>query len=123
MGAYCYRVTAKRVLCSDGQEANLAVYAYKPYSTFFSKFGKSENARLHFRTGCATAERLAEEGRLSGRVVIADANTFEWDAENAGVFVWPHGTFIDDYVLGTEKMPVIKGVKPVSLVKPIRKRK
>jgi len=47
MGIYVYRVTAKKVRCSDGKLANIAVFAYKPYWGFDSD---KDNAKMHFRS-------------------------------------------------------------------------
>lgn len=67
MGAYVYRITSKRVKCSDGQEANVAVYAYKP-----SWGDEKLNRRWHFQTGCSRSDSLAAQGLLTDRVVTAD---------------------------------------------------
>ncbi len=68
MGTYIYRVTARRVLCSDGKEANIAVYAYKP--TFHGFEARKQNAKWHFHTGCTASDRMAESGRITDRFVI-----------------------------------------------------
>lgn len=98
MGMYLYRVTARRVKCSDGKEANVAKYAYKPHG-WDDRF----NRQMDFRTGCPAARRLAAEGKLTDRVV------FEYDGGYIGVHVYgnPHnwGTFLDDCNLGTPRMP------------------
>jgi len=98
MGMYVYRVTAQRVICSDGQPANVAKYAYKPY---FSWDGQKYNNQMAFKSGCHASDRMAANGKLSGRVVIGDR-----------VFANPnnYGTFYDDCTIGTDKMPAVEGV-------------
>jgi hypothetical protein len=82
MGAYTYRVTAKKVTLPDGSSANLAVYAYKPY------WNDALNARMHFSTGCYAAERyVSKHGRM--RVVL--------DENSTHVVTVNCGTFTDDW--------------------------
>jgi hypothetical protein len=69
MSVYVYRITAKKVRCSDGKEANVAVYAYKP---FFTRSTSKENSRMHFSSGCVASERLAKIGKILDRIVIGD---------------------------------------------------
>lgn len=66
MGSYVYKVTSKRVKLTDGTEANVAVFAYKPYS-----FNDKENAKMAFRSGCGAAERFVKGANFTGKVVIA----------------------------------------------------
>jgi len=126
MGAYIYRVTAKRVKCSDGEEANLAVYAYKPYGeSFFDNGNRARNARAHFATGCVASERLADQGKLSNRIVLADSETFEIDAD-AVVYANVGGvaTFYDDYELGNpDRFPRIDGITAIPPAKPFKPAK
>lgn len=63
MGAYVYRVTAQRVKCTDGKEANVAILAYKPVHD------PVWDQRAAFVSGVYDSERLVNEGRVSGRVV------------------------------------------------------
>ena len=69
MGAYVYKVTAKTVKLSNGETANVAVYAYKPYR---SPSMYSENSQLHFETGCVTHDRQAAKGKRSRWVAHGD---------------------------------------------------
>lgn len=69
MGIYVYRITAKKVRCSDGKEANVAVFAYKP---IFSSSMSNENRKMHFSSGCVASERLAKIGKILDRFVIGD---------------------------------------------------
>ena len=115
MGVYIYRVTGKRVVCSDGKEANLAVYAFKPYHSWD---GEKVNAKLRFKTGCVASQRLADTGKLSGRVVIANDEDFSFDPAGRVYTLDPRvGTFYDDYDLGSERMPVVKDVTPLRRTK------
>lgn len=86
MGAYIYRVTAKRVRLTDGREANVASFGYKPSSDV------AFNKRMEFRSGCHASWRMAREGKLTGRVVM-------------GGRVWEYngGTFVDDVMANNFK--------------------
>lgn len=112
MGAYVYRVTSTRVRCSDGKEANVAIYAYKPSWNFFD--GEKLNKKWHFQSGATASDRMAAAGRITDRVVLGqkDETTGKvtpYDGarvfQNAGNF----GHFHDDYALGRD-MPVIEGI-------------
>jgi len=97
MGMYRYRVTARRVKCSDGQEANVAKWAYKPSSD------ERWNSKVDFRTGCPAARKLAREGKLTDRVVIEHCDGVLSETVYGNPNNW--GTFLDDCNLGTERMP------------------
>lgn len=71
MGEYIYRITAKRVRLSDGTEANVAKYAYKPYDIFNHN---GANTKMHFESGCIASERMARNGRLTGRFVYDETS-------------------------------------------------
>jgi len=71
MGTYVYRVTAKQHRCSDGQLANIALYAYKPYWTLD---GDAANRRMHVRSGAAAADNYARSGKLTDRFVLGHIN-------------------------------------------------
>ena len=64
MGAYMYKVTAKRVPLTDGTHANLAVYAYKP------SFSTKENARMEKQSACFVADRFVQGKNFTGKVVL-----------------------------------------------------
>jgi len=66
MGTYVYRVTAETVLCSDGVEANVAEYAYKPYGFFDDAI----NRKMHWKSGAQSSDNMAAAGRLTGRIAI-----------------------------------------------------
>lgn len=106
MGTYVYRITAKRVLCSDGKPANIAVFAYKPYWGIDSD---KLNARMHFRSGATSSDNLADKGKLTGRFVIGSLNGLPY--RNAEVFSHStvRGTFYDDH-LGGQHLPKIEGL-------------
>jgi hypothetical protein len=101
MGMYLYRVTAQRVVCSDGKEANVAKFAFKPWSEW-SDGGRKANAKLMLRTGCYASRKLASEGKLSDRITLGSGTVYG----NPYNF----GTFLDDPNLGTARLPVITGV-------------
>ena len=109
MGAYVYRVTAKRVTCSDGKPANVAIYAYKPYWGFS---GRDENAKMHFRSGATSSDAMADKGKLSGRFVMGhkDAAGVIRVEAGASVFEYGCGHFVDSAV-GTDSLPALENVK------------
>lgn len=99
MGTYIYRITAKTHRCSDGQLANIALYAYKPI------FGWDEvkaNRTLHVRSGAAAADRYADTGKLTGRFILAHKNDLGHLEIEPGAPVFtnpPHvGSFYDTAV-------------------------
>jgi len=95
MSVYVYRITAKKVRCSDGKEANVAIFAYKP---FFSDSRSNENRKLHFKSGCVASERLAKLGKILDRIVIGDL-----------VFENPRKLpYLYDSELGEKTFPLIK---------------
>ena len=106
MGVYVYRVTAKQVTCSDGQKANVAVFAYKPY---FGWDDQKLNTKMHFSSGCVASERLSRGTKMTGRIVMGDA---EGNIHSdSGVFenVDRIGYFYDD-IFGSANMPKMVGV-------------
>jgi len=108
MGSYVYRVTAKKVRCSDGVEANVAMFAYKPYSNFGSL---NENRKMHFSSGCVASEGLAKRGKISDRIIIGvNVNgiiVFDKECVYANPRKLP---YFDDYNFGTATLPKIEGV-------------
>lgn len=68
MGTYVYRVTAKRVKLSNGEEANVAVFAYKPY------WSPRSDRKMHFSSGALASDRMAERGNLCEYIVMGDDN-------------------------------------------------
>lgn len=100
MGVYVYRVTAQRVRCSDGAEANVAVYAYKPTWSFDCD---KLNRRWDFQSGCPASRRLAREGKLTGRIVLGNREKGQTTATvdpTTRVYTAPRtwGTFYDDAI-------------------------
>lgn len=100
MGIYVYRVTSKKIKCSDGQLANIATYAYKPYFSMFDD--KKTNAKLHFKTGCTASDRMASKGNITERFVLDGGK--EVYANTTG-----RGSFYDSYI-GSREYPLINGV-------------
>lgn len=65
MGTYVYKVTAKRVKLTDGTEANVATFAYKPYF-----WDDALNAKMAFKSGCGAAERFVGGKNYTGKIVL-----------------------------------------------------
>ena len=108
MGTYVYRVTAKKVRCSDGVEANVAMFAYKPYYNFGSD---NENRKMHFSSGCIASERLAKLGKISDRIVLAVNVDGELVIDKERVYGNPNKMpHFDDYNFGTATSPTLEGV-------------
>jgi len=78
MSVYVYRITAKKVLCSDGKEANVAIFAYKPRFSFGID---NENRKMHFSSGCVASERLAKLGKICDRFVFGTKDG-DYDTEH-----------------------------------------
>jgi hypothetical protein len=97
MGTYVYRVTGVKVKCSDGELANVAKFAYKPY---WGMGSDSANAKMHFKSGATSSDTQANKGKITERFVIDDT-----------VYLNTHrrGTFYDDN-LGSDQYPVLEGV-------------
>ena len=106
MGTYVYRVTAKRVTCSDGKQANVIKYAYKP--TYSGWDADKTNARWHFKSGATASDAMAARGNITDRIVHGDDEGRVY--EDSKVFENPNklGSFAD-YGFGTE-FPVVQGV-------------
>lgn len=66
MGSYIYKVTSKTVDLDNGEQANVALYAYKPYWMAYD--ADQVNARLHFKTGCVTCDHHRE--KRTGWIVL-----------------------------------------------------
>ena len=104
MGMYVYRVTYERVKLTDGTEANVARYAYKPSPNM------KWNSRMANLTGCRKSERM-EDSELTERVVLRHSN----GALDPNVYENPRKlrTFLDDCNLGVpDRMPLVEGVGP-----------
>lgn len=65
MGTYVYKVTAKRAKLTDGTEANVAMFAYKPYF-----WDDKLNAKMAFQSGCGAAERFVGGKNYTGKIVL-----------------------------------------------------
>ena len=108
MGMYVYRVSARRVKCVDGKEANVAKYAYKP--SYDPKWDRA----ARFRSGCFASEKLASEGKLSDRIVIEYSDGYIGRSVYGNPNGW--GVFLDDCNLGVAdrlpKLPVACNANP-----------
>jgi hypothetical protein len=100
MGTYVYRVTKERVICSDGKEANVAVFAYKPT---FSWDSDKYNSKWHFQSGSTASDRMARNGKLTDRVVFPGNPGVYLNTKNEGSFY--------DGDIGTDRhFPKVEGV-------------
>ena len=103
MGTYVYRITAKRVMCSDGKPANVAMFAYKPYWGFDSD---KLNAKMHFKSGATSSDTQANNGKLTGRFVLGDSKGMVY--RDALVYQSPRGSFYDNHI--GLNIPAIEGL-------------
>jgi hypothetical protein len=72
MGEYIYKVTAKIKTLADGTKANIAVFAYKPSSSF--RDGDTLNRRWAWKSNCHIADRFVETSKnYTGMVVLGEA--------------------------------------------------
>lgn len=104
MGIYFYRVSAKKVICSDGLPANVAVFAYKPY---WGMDSEKLNRKMAFKAGCLASENMAKAGKLCDRFVLAGPDG-SLDSVVYGN-PWNSGVF-PDCDLGCKPFPKIPGV-------------
>ena len=100
MGSYIYRVTAKKVKLSNGGEANVAAYAYKPFGGWDRAKADANNNKMHFRTSCSRADSAAAKGKFTGLVVGEDK-------PGSPVWEFKGGSFTDDWLFGK---PPVEGV-------------
>lgn len=91
MGNYVYKVTAKRVKLVDGSEANVAVFAYKPYF-----WDDKMNARMAKKSACFVADRFVQGKNYTGKIVMGHVE--DDGSVSVGSTVakyWKSGTFED----------------------------
>jgi len=93
MGTYVYKVTAKRVKLTDGTEANVAMFAYKPYF-----WDNAMNAKMAFRSGCAAADRFVQGKNYTGKIVLGyiDDKTNKLVVGSTVAKKYKYGTFDDN---------------------------
>lgn len=113
MGTYCYRITSTKHTCSDGTQANVAIYAYKPSFSWID--AEKFNARAHFKSGALSSDNLAKRGKFDQcRVVLGkktdDGRIEVYRDEAVYLNVANVGTFYDDG-MGRAYLPKIDGVK------------
>lgn len=109
MGIYVYRVTKETVRCSDGELANIAIFAFKPW------FDSKMDSKLNFKTGCVASERMAAAGRITGRIVQGhkdEATGKIVTTSGAAVFKNIHnmGSFYDSSLGEKNQFPRVDGV-------------
>lgn len=90
MGAYVYKVTGKKVKLSNGEIANVGVYAYKPYRSFWDDEAEKINNRAMRKCGIPYAELQADLGKRSRWVVHGE------DGHCVLLFPFPVGSYVDD---------------------------
>lgn len=105
MGTYIYRVTAKKIKCSDGVMANVAIFAYKPYGGWD---GDKVNKKFHFKSGAVASDRLAATNKLTDRIVFAHDGVI--DETHVYRNLPKCGTFHDEYIGNATSFPLIPGV-------------
>lgn len=73
MGEYIYKITAKVKTLADGSKANVAVFAYKPYSGWNHR-DHVENKRMAKASGIPQAVRFASQKSKNwmGRAVFGE---------------------------------------------------
>jgi len=92
MGSYVYKVTSKTKKLSNGETANIGVYAYKPYG-----WDRKANHKMAFETGTLRCEAEAEKGNRSCWVTHGDPDEYP-PGEPVTVlkFNAPTGSYVDD---------------------------
>lgn len=91
MGSYVYKVTGKTCKLSNGETANIAVYAYKPYRDFWNKEAEKMNIRAARKAGIPYAEIQADLGKRSCWVVHGE------EGHCVLHFPFPVGSYDDDH--------------------------
>ena len=73
MGVYIYKITAKVKTLADGSKANVAVFAYKPYSGW-NHSDEVANKRMAKEAGIPQATRFASQKSKNwmGRAVFGE---------------------------------------------------
>jgi hypothetical protein len=108
MGAYIYRMTAKKVKLSNGEQANVAVYAYKPYGR------EKEDRAMHFRSGATASDLMARRGNLCAYFVMGDDNgNPRPDDQRVFRNLQRRGSFSDCWGGVEDVMPLAEGVTRV----------
>lgn len=101
MGVYVYKVTGKKVKLDNGETANQAVFAYKPYFNEDS-WARRRNSEAHRKNGVYYCDRQAEEGKRSVWVIFGEGGPVL-------KFKAPVGSFYDSSV---DKY-IVRDVKPI----------
>jgi len=104
MGTYVFKITGKKTTLKNGQKANIAVYAYKPYGFFSSNEATVRaNNQMHRESGCYTADRYVKDSQgFTGLVVLGhyDKGKLSPDSRDPeSALPWPReweGSFYDD---------------------------
>jgi hypothetical protein len=116
MGAYVNRITARTVMCSDGQLANVVVFAYKPVYGL-GRVGE-ENRKMHVRSGAAMADAMASQGRFKTNRIVQgyvddDKKLHVFPDSSVFINVKNLGSFDDHYIGNKDYFAKVEGVKPV----------
>lgn len=92
MGSYVYKVTSKTKKLSNGETANVAVYAYKPPA-----FDLEAEHKMAFRTGTYRCDAAAADGKRSRWVTHGDPDDYPPDEPVTVLcFDEPVGAYSDD---------------------------
>jgi hypothetical protein len=84
MGSYVYKVTAKKVKLIDGTEANVAIFAYKP----FGWDSDNMNGRMAFQAGVPAADRYVKGKNYTGKIILGESGEVAmfYDGRRGGSF-------------------------------------
>jgi hypothetical protein len=96
MGNYVYKVTSNTVELSNGETANVAVYAYKPTYNWNASVS---NEQMHFRSGASRCDSYAHT--RSEWVVLGylnkDTGKIEVEIESTAKRIGQRGSFNDGW--------------------------
>jgi len=100
MSEYIYKVTGKTTTLADGTKANIAVFAYKPWTErMLDDQGRKMNKKLYYQTGCYRADKYVKDSKtFTGKIVLEGNNK---------AISWNRGT-ISDYTYDDIAYPIKK---------------
>ena len=96
MGDYTFKVTSKTVKIEGGLDAHVAVFAYKPFLSYFGD-GPS-NGKMHVRSGAAACDRAAADGKRSGWIVLGYEDNGGFVIEPTAYEIGQRGSFSDGWL-------------------------
>ena len=100
MSEYIYKVTGKTTTLADGTKANIAVFAFKPWTEkMLDDTGRKINKQLYYQTGCYRADKYVQNGKtFTGKVVLEGGDK---------AIEWNRGT-ISDYTFDNIAYPITR---------------